>query len=85
MRLLRRDRLVCRRAVELIADYLDDELSRGDRHRLEFHLKSCPHCSEYLRQMRATLAAAGNRGTAEPEPEVAASLAQMYRDWLAGG
>jgi anti-sigma factor RsiW len=51
---LRRD-LVCQQAVELVTDYLEDTLSRGDRRRFESHLAGCPHCTEYLAQMRIDL------------------------------
>ena len=65
MRLFRRHRaLVCRQAVELMADYLDGRLGASDVHRLEGHLAGCPHCSEYLAQLRVTIDALGR---AEPD------------------
>ena len=55
MRFWRRRRaLVCREAVALMADYLDGGLTARDRQRLEVHLAACPHCSEYLAQLRVT-------------------------------
>ena len=43
---------------------VDDRLSRrapqpGERDRLERHLADCPHCSEYLAQLRVTVDASG--------------------------
>ena len=62
MRFFRRRRaLVCRQAVELMADYLDGRLAGNDRQRLEVHLAGCPHCSEYLAQLRVTINAARPR------------------------
>ena len=52
--LLQRD-IVCEQAVELASDYLEGTLSRRDRRRYEHHLKGCPHCTEYLQQMRETI------------------------------
>ena len=55
LRLFRPD-LVCQQAVELVTDYLEDEACRrGDRRRFGSHLAGCPHCTEYLAQMRATI------------------------------
>jgi hypothetical protein len=39
----------CDLACRLIDDYLQDRLSRHDRHRLETHLASCRACSEEFR------------------------------------
>jgi len=56
MRWFRRRRaLVCQQAVELMSDYLEGALSPGDTARLEIHLADCPHCREYLSQMRRTI------------------------------
>ncbi|MBV8690780.1 MAG: zf-HC2 domain-containing protein, partial [Actinobacteria bacterium] len=38
-----------------MSDYLDGALRRGDRERLEAHLAACPHCAEYLTQLRVTI------------------------------
>lgn len=79
----RRRDLVCRQAVELMTDYLEDTLARADRQRLEAHLAACPHCSEYLAQMRVAIAAAGR---VEPEslpPEAVDDLVALFRRWQA--
>ena len=82
MRFLRRRRaLVCRDAVELMADYLDGLLPDAERARLEQHLAACPHCSEYLAQLRATMDALGR---AEPEALSDAALGEivaLYQRW----
>ena len=83
MALFRRD-VVCRDAVELVTAYLEDALPRRQRRRLEAHLAACPHCHEYLEQMRATIAAVGR---IEPEtlaPEARAELVALYQRWQAG-
>ena len=51
---LRRD-IVCQQAVELVTGYLESTLERASRHRFEAHLAGCPHCTEYLAQMRKTI------------------------------
>lgn len=86
MRLFRRHRaLVCRQAVDLMANYLDGRLAPGDVQRLERHLAGCPHCSEYLAQLRVTIDALGH---AEPEDltdEAIDELVHLYRQWRADG
>jgi anti-sigma factor RsiW len=77
----RRQNLVCREAVELITDYLEGALDAKDRARLEGHLADCPHCSEYLAQMRKTLDALGRIEAEALEPAVADELVSLYRRW----
>jgi len=85
MRIWRRRRaLVCRQAVALVADYLEGRLSARDRARLEDHLAGCPHCSEYLAQIRVTIDALGR---AEPDAlsdDALDELVGLYRRWNAG-
>jgi anti-sigma factor RsiW len=79
----RRRALVCREAVELITAYLDDALARHERARLEFHLADCPHCSEYLAQMRITVAALGRVEPEQLSDAALDDLVGLYRRWLA--
>jgi anti-sigma factor RsiW len=77
----RRRRLVCREAVALMAAYLDGALSAGDRSRLEAHLAGCPHCSEYLAQIRVTIDAIGRVGPDDLPDETVNELVTLYRRW----
>jgi anti-sigma factor RsiW len=79
----RRQELVCREAVELVTDYLEGALEERDRARLEGHLAACPHCSEYLAQMRRTLDLLGRIEPEALEPEVQDELVALYRRWQA--
>jgi anti-sigma factor RsiW len=79
----RRSAIACRQAVELVTDYLEGALDRRDRERLEAHLAACPHCSEYLAQMRRTLDVLGRIEPDELEPEVQDELVALYRRWMA--
>lgn len=68
-----------------MSDYLDGRLSPRDRARLEGHLAGCPHCSEYLAQLRVTIDALGR---AEPEAlsdDALDDLVTLYRRWSAEG
>ena len=79
--MFRRRALVCRRAVELVTDYLEGALSARDRERFEAHLADCPNCTEYLAQMRATIAAVGRLEPESLAPEVRDELVQLYQRW----
>lgn len=48
-------RITCADAVELVTDFLDDELSRGDLANFEAHLSLCEGCRVYLDQLRRTI------------------------------
>lgn len=80
----RRRALACRRAVELMTDYLEGALTRLDRDRLEAHLAACANCSEYLAQIRATIAVAGRARPDDLAPEALDELVALYRSWRAG-
>jgi anti-sigma factor RsiW len=67
-----------------MSDYLDGRLDARGTVRLEEHLAACPHCSEYLAQLRVTIDALGR---AEPEDladEALDDLVALYRQWRAG-
>jgi predicted anti-sigma-YlaC factor YlaD len=76
----RRD-VVCREAVELVADYLEDAMSQAQRRRLEAHLAHCPDCPEYLAQMRAIVALAGRVTPDDLTPRMREELIGLYLRW----
>ena len=73
--------LVCRQAVALMTDYLEGQLSHRDATRLERHLAGCPHCSEYLAQLRATIDALGRATPDALSSEALDELVGLYRRW----
>ena len=77
----RRRALVCRQAVALMSDYIDGRLAPRDRQRLEVHLAACPHCSEYLAQLRATIDALGRAEPAALTDDALDELVELYRRW----
>ena len=81
----RRPELVCQQVVELVTDYLEDALSAEDRRRFERHLAGCPHCTEYLAQMRETIRLAGRVAPEDLTPVMRADLTDLYRRWWAEG
>jgi anti-sigma factor RsiW len=80
----RRRALVCRDAVALMTAYLDGALADRDRERLEAHLAGCPHCSEYLAQLRVTIVSLGHAEPADLPDEAVDELVDLYRRWRSG-
>jgi anti-sigma factor RsiW len=83
--LRRRDDLVCQQVVELVTDYLEGVLTRADRRRFERHLKGCPNCTNYLEQMRITIAATGALQPEDLSSEAAHEFIELFRGWRDGG
>ncbi len=81
MRLLSHRDLVCQQVVELVTDYLEGTLSRAARRRFEAHLAGCPHCTEYLAQMRETISLTGRLTPEDLTPRMREDLAEVYRRW----
>ena len=81
MLLLRRKDLVCQQAVELVTDYLDGALSRKDRRRFQAHLRACPNCSAYLKQITMTIELTGTIRPEDLTPQARADLTALYRRW----
>jgi len=80
----RRD-IVCQQAVELVTDYLEGALSRAERRRFEAHRAACPHRTEYLAQMRATIALTGGLTADDLTPQMQDEFVTLYRQWHAAG
>jgi anti-sigma factor RsiW len=71
----------CREMVEVITGYLEGRLSAEERFRFERHLAACPNCTEYLAQMRATIAVTGQLRAEDLTPEKREELLTLFRDW----
>jgi anti-sigma factor RsiW len=73
--------LTCVELVELVTDYLEGELSDGERRRFEDHVRDCEGCTSYIEQIRETIAVVGR---IEPEDLSDASKAELlaaFRGW----
>ena len=75
--------LVCRQAVALMSDYLDGQLSPRDATRLERHLAHCPHCTEYLAQLRVTIDSLGRATPEALDSDALDEFVTLYRRWRA--
>ena len=87
LRVLRRFRptpVVCRDAVELVTAYLEDQLPRRERARFEAHLAECPHCTEYVHQMRTTVTVLGRAAVEPADAATRDELVALYQRWRTG-
>jgi anti-sigma factor RsiW len=75
--------LACREVVELVTDYLEGALSRPARRRFERHLAGCPHCTEYLAQLRATIEITGRLHPDDLTEPMRDDFVALYRRWQA--
>ena len=71
----------CRQVMALVTEYLEGALSPEDRRRFEAHIEGCPHCTEYLAEMRTSLRLLGSlKPERLPEP-VQHELVRVFQDW----
>ena len=81
MKLFAPAEIPCQQVVELISDYLEGALPARERRRLEHHLAGCPHCTNYLAQMRETLRLTGRLVPEDLSPEMQHEFSDIYRQW----
>jgi predicted anti-sigma-YlaC factor YlaD len=73
--------LTCEELVELVTDYLEGSLTEDDRKRFEEHLVVCGGCSNYLDQIRTTIALTGRARVDDLRDETKAGLLAAFRGW----
>ncbi len=66
--------LRCQQVVELVTDYLEGALDPETTARFREHLRGCPHCTEYLDQIRRTIRSLGHVPVDAVAPETMAGL-----------
>ncbi len=74
---------VCRQFVEDVTAYLEGALPDEVAVLVEAHLADCPHCREYLEQMRLTIAMERQVGEDDVDAmpaDVRDRLMQAFRD-----
>ena len=73
--------LTCAQVVELVTEYLEDGLSETDRARFEAHLSGCDGCTNYLDEIRVTIAIVGRVHEDDLSEEAKAGLLAAFRGW----
>ena len=77
--------LTCAQVVELVTSYLEGGLSEAERARFDAHLSECDGCTNYLDQMRVTIAVVGRVREEDLSDEVRAGLLTAFRGWASSG
>ena len=77
--------LTCAQVVELVTSYLEGGLSEAERARFDAHLSECDGCTNYLDQMRVTIAVVGRVREEDLSDEVKAGLLTAFRGWASSG
>jgi len=77
--------LTCARVVELVTEYLEGGLSDADRARFEAHLSVCDGCTNYLEQIRVTIAVVGRVNADDLSAETRAGLLAAFQEWAHDG
>ena len=67
----------CVEFVETVTDWMEGALDDDARLLLEEHLVICPHCTDYLRQLRATTAVLATSVAATGDAPPASALAAL--------
>jgi anti-sigma factor RsiW len=79
--MLRVNEMPCQELVEVITDYLEGAMRARERRRFERHLAACPHCRNYLEQMRLTIRTVGRIRVESLSPEARDELVRAFRGW----
>ena len=70
----------CVEFVETVTDWMEGALDDDARLLIEEHLVICPHCTDYVMQLRATMAVLGTELASEAPPASArAALLAAFR------
>lgn len=77
--------IVCQQWVEMVTDYLEGALPPGLQRAADRHLAECPHCREYLDQMRRTVSIAHGLRDEDVPPDVVDALARAFNDYNSSG
>lgn len=80
----RRSGIVCQQWVEIVTDYLEGTLPPRLRAAADRHLADCPHCREYLEQMRRTIAVAPKLRDEDLPDDLVDALTRAFADYRRG-
>jgi mycothiol system anti-sigma-R factor len=74
--------MTCRDAIDVLAEFLDQALSREAGEALEAHLSDCPPCQAFLSTYRATRGLVGEVCRVEMPAELRVRLRRFLIDQL---
>lgn len=74
------DEVQCREVVDVLSDYLEGALPAEQRVILEQHLLGCEGCTNYVAQMRTSIALTGRLQEADVPDQVMDQVLWMFRE-----
>lgn len=75
---MNRDEVQCREVVAVLTDYLEGVLPVEERVALEQHLLICEGCTNFLAQLRTSIALTGAPEVDEVPPQLMDTVLRMY-------
>ena len=75
----------CRDFVELVTDLIEGQLERARDLEAEAHAGDCPHCAEYLAQIRRTIAGLRALAAGEDFPRTREQALIAFRELKQNG
>ena len=73
--------LTCVELVELVTDYLEGALDEAERARFELHIAGCGGCTNYIHEMRTTIAVVGRVEVDDLSDGTTSELLAAFRGW----
>jgi hypothetical protein len=80
--LSRPEDITCREIVRIVNDYVEGALRADQREAVELHLNLCDGCSDYLAQLRMSIALTGELPADAISPELEEELCAAFRSFL---
>ncbi|HET6173285.1 MAG TPA: anti-sigma factor [Gaiellales bacterium] len=71
----------CQELAEFLTDYLEGLLGAAERASFDRHIAACRDCTQYIAQMRVTIAVTGRIRSDEIPPAVRHDLLTAFRGW----
>mgnify|MGYP001593664232 FL=1 len=73
--------LSCREITELATAYLERKMPRDQQLAFARHMRACPICFTYLRQLRVASRALARAPAPKPAPATRDALLAHFRNW----
>ncbi len=77
---MNRDDVKCREVVDVLTDYLEGAMPPEQRAALEQHLLTCEGCTNYVEQLRMSIALTGRLQEEDVPPQVMDRILNMFRE-----
>ena len=75
------EQMTCQELVELVTDHLEGALDPCDELRFDDHLRTCPHCVDYVEQIQVVVEALGGLAEQPLPDDLRDRLIASFRVW----